>query len=185
MSVNGVDVDWYVVVCCGMLCAISGPFPVTNARYVVTAFPVTTVQDRAWNIECPCGALFSALFHPPRDNNTNGILSANTTSTSLTLPSVTGVQYAAVVTVMCLQEDSCSPATVYGQFVSAPKLLFTGGGPYGGGGGGGMSGGAKAAVGIVSDCVVLGWMLCVWCWGGVAVVGVNFLLVSVLWFDSA
>ena len=105
-------------------------------------------------MQAPCGALFAYLFA----SNKTGVFSLNTTSTSVSLPTIKGVQYRAAVSASCLPTDGCSPATVYGQFVPAYPLVFTAGVASAtpsptprasSSGGGGLPAGAKAGVAIV------------------------------------
>ncbi len=97
-----------------------------NARYFITAFPTSTLDNR-FNIECPCGAFFASHFPGAGGVNAtnNGVLSLNTTGLTAALPVQLNVQYTVVVTAACLQEDGCAPSTVYTQLVSAPLVTFT------------------------------------------------------------
>jgi hypothetical protein len=106
----------------------SGPFPVTNARYFVTVFPVSTIANSQWNIQTPCGAMFAAHSSFMNPNMTQGILEYNTTSTTLVVPTLPNTQYRVAVSATCLAADNCRPATVYGEYASAHPLVFTSGG---------------------------------------------------------
>ncbi len=105
----------------------SGAFPVTNARYFVTAFPVNYLANNSrWNVQTTCGAA-GATFGTFNNNNT-GIIQLNTTSTSIVLPTAPNTMYKVTVSATCLLTDSCSPATIYGEYAAANPLVFSSGG---------------------------------------------------------
>ena len=106
----------------------SGPFSVINARYYVAAFPVNSSQYQSWSVQCPCGERFSTDPEYSPNGSGDGVLTANTTMTSVTLPTVAGVTYHVVVSATCTPEDYCAPGIVYGQTASARLVYIVGGG---------------------------------------------------------